>query len=113
MSDGGRIEAASAAEKNRTLEHAHIRFGIKTVTALRALGRDEAEGLPGTQGRRRNADPARHFADARFEQFRLSCCHGVLCFALMTLLAAWVAGAQSTGGRIRGTVTDPSGSAVP
>ena len=54
-------------------------------------------------------------ADARFKQFRLSCCHNILCFALMTLmlLATPLAGAQSTGGRIRGTVTDPSGGAVP
>ena len=65
MNDGDRIEAASAAEKNRTLEHAHIRFGIKTVAALRALGRDQAEGFPGTQRRRRNTDAVRHFADAQ------------------------------------------------
>ena len=47
------------------VEHAHIRFGIKTVAALRALGRDQAEGFPGTQRRRRNTDAVRHFADAQ------------------------------------------------
>ena len=36
-----------------------------------------------------------------------------LVLALTLLLAAPFAGAQSTGGRIRGTVTDPSGGAVP
>ena len=42
-------------------------------------------------------------------------CRSVLSFPAMTigiLLAAPFAGAQSTGGRIRGTVTDPSGGAV-
>jgi hypothetical protein len=47
--------------------------------------------------------------------------HGSLCsqsilsagiLVLAILLAAPFAGAQSTGGRIRGTVTDPSGGAV-
>jgi len=55
-------------------------------------------------------------ADARFEQLRLFCYHNILCLALVTLavlLAAPFAGAQGTGGRIRGTVSDPSGSAVP
>jgi hypothetical protein len=33
-------------------------------------------------------------------------------FAMVALLDAPKAGAQSTGGRIRGTVTDPSGGAV-
>jgi len=72
MNDSGRIEAASAAEKNRALEQAHIRFGIKTVTALRALRRNEAECLPGAQRRRRNADAARHFADAQVAMHHLS-----------------------------------------
>ncbi len=65
MNDGGRIEAASAAKKNRALEQAHIRFGIKTVAALRAQRRDEAERLPGTQRGRRNPHAARDFADAQ------------------------------------------------
>ena len=49
-------------------------------------------------------------------RFRSSCCHGILSaavFAFAILLAAPFAGAQSTGGRIRGTVMDPSGGAVP
>lgn len=54
--------------------------------------------------------------DTRIRQLRSLCCHSILCFALVTLtvlLAAPFAGAQSTGGRIRGTVVDPSGGAVP
>jgi Carboxypeptidase regulatory-like domain len=46
---------------------------------------------------------------------RIVCCsvlHSLLVFALAALLAAPFAGAQSTGGRIRGTVTDPSGASV-
>jgi hypothetical protein len=65
MNNGDRIEAASAAEKNRPLEQAHIRFGIKTVAALCALRCNQAECLPGTQRRRRNTHAARHFADAQ------------------------------------------------
>jgi len=65
MNDGGRIEAASAAEKNRALEQAHIGFGIEAIAALRAQRGDEAKGLPGTQRRRRNPDAARDFADAQ------------------------------------------------
>jgi len=37
---------------------------------------------------------------------------GVFLFSLATLLTAVDGKAQSTGGRVRGTVTDPSGSAV-
>ena len=65
MNDGGRIEAASAAEKNRALEQAHIGFGIEAIAALRTQRRNEAEGLPGTQRGRRNAEAARDFADAQ------------------------------------------------
>ena len=65
MNDGRRIEAASAAKKNRALEQAHIGFGIETIAALRAQRRDETEGLPGTQRGRRNTDAARDFADAQ------------------------------------------------
>src|SRR5580693_8329651 len=46
---------------------------------------------------------------------RSSCCKGtwfILIFGLAMLLAAPFAGAQSTGGRIRGTVMDPSGGAI-
>jgi hypothetical protein len=52
----------------------------------------------------------------RFLQLRSFCGHSilpVLLFAFAVLLVAPFAGAQSTGGRIRGTVTDPSGGAVP
>ncbi|HXY26210.1 MAG TPA: carboxypeptidase regulatory-like domain-containing protein, partial [Candidatus Acidoferrum sp.] len=48
-------------------------------------------------------------------RLRSSCCRAILCgFSVMlaVLLAAPFAGAQSTGGRIRGTVTDASGGAV-
>ena len=65
MNDGGRIEAASAAEKNRPLEQAHIGFGIEAITALCAQRSDEAKRLPGAQRRRRNPDAARDFADAQ------------------------------------------------
>jgi hypothetical protein len=53
--------------------------------------------------------------EARFPRLRLFSSRGIL-FAtsllLTILLAAPFMGAQSTGGRIRGTVTDPSGGAV-
>jgi len=53
--------------------------------------------------------------DARLLQLRSFFCHSVLSvtlFGFAMLLAAPSARAQSTGGRIRGTVTDPSGGAV-
>ena len=54
--------------------------------------------------------------DARIPQLRSLCCRGIFSTVALVLaigLAAPFAGAQSTGGRIRGTVTDPSGGAVP
>jgi len=54
--------------------------------------------------------------DARFRQIRTIYCQNILTatlFAAAIFFAAPFANAQSTGGRIRGTVTDPSGSAVP
>jgi carboxypeptidase family protein len=53
--------------------------------------------------------------DDAFMQIRSFRCHSVPAFlvvVMVILLAAPFAGAQSTGGRIRGTVTDPSGGAV-
>src|SRR5260370_40509864 len=53
--------------------------------------------------------------DAIFRRFRPLCSRSILSaiFGLLAiLLAAPFAGAQSTGGRIRGTVMDPSGGAV-
>src|SRR5258708_25717381 len=54
-------------------------------------------------------------ADARFRQLHSICRCGIL-FATVLMVAfcfaAPFAGAQSTGGRIRGTVMDPSGGAV-
>jgi Carboxypeptidase regulatory-like domain len=53
--------------------------------------------------------------DTRVLQVRSFSCHSFLTFLLIVmgiLLAAPFADAQSTGGRIRGTVTDPSGGAV-
>ncbi|HVS87828.1 MAG TPA: carboxypeptidase regulatory-like domain-containing protein [Candidatus Acidoferrum sp.] len=53
--------------------------------------------------------------DTRNLQVRSFCCHSILSFLVLAmglLLAAPSADAQSTGGRIRGTVTDPSGGAV-
>src|SRR5262249_12680819 len=54
-------------------------------------------------------------ADPRFRQLHSFCWQSILSAAILAsviLLAAPLASAQSTGGRIRGTVTDPSGSAV-
>ncbi len=53
--------------------------------------------------------------EERFLRLRLFCFRSVLlanALALALFVAAPFAGAQSTGGRIRGTVTDPSGGAV-
>src|SRR5260370_24469000 len=52
--------------------------------------------------------------EERFLRLRLFCFRSVLlanALALALFVAAPFAGAQSTGGRIRGTVTDPSGGA--
>ena len=54
--------------------------------------------------------------DARFRQLRSWCCRSIsfaIVLAMAFCLAVPFAGAQSTGGRIRGTVVDPSGGAVP
>jgi hypothetical protein len=54
--------------------------------------------------------------DARFRQLRSLCCCSILSATILAMafsLTAPPAGAQSTGGRIRGTVMDPSGGAVP
>jgi hypothetical protein len=53
--------------------------------------------------------------NAQFRQLRPSCCRRSLFLAVLAMafcLTAPFAGAQSTGGRIRGTVMDPSGGAV-
>src|SRR5882672_9834096 len=53
--------------------------------------------------------------DARFRQLCLSCCRSSLFATVLAMalgLAAPFAGAQSTGGRIRGTVMDTSGAAI-
>jgi hypothetical protein len=53
--------------------------------------------------------------DARFRQVRTIYCQNILTAALVAaviLFAAPFASAQSTGGRIRGTVTDTSGAAI-
>jgi hypothetical protein len=54
--------------------------------------------------------------DAQFRQLRSRCCRSILS-AIVLAMAFWLAApfarAQSTGGRIRGTVMDPSGGAVP
>ena len=54
-------------------------------------------------------------ANARFRQVRTICCLNILTAALVAaviLFAAPFANAQSTGGRIRGTIMDPSGAAI-
>ena len=53
--------------------------------------------------------------DARFRQLRSFCCRSILPTVIVTLaifIVAPFARAQSTGGRIRGTVIDPSGAAI-
>ena len=53
--------------------------------------------------------------DAQFRQLRSWCCRSIsfaIVLAMAFCLAVPFAGAQSTGGRIRGTVVDPSGGAV-
>jgi hypothetical protein len=54
--------------------------------------------------------------DVRFRRLRSLCWRSILSVVillLIMLITAPFACAQSTGGRIRGTVTDPSGGAVP
>jgi hypothetical protein len=54
--------------------------------------------------------------NAQFKQLRSLCCRSILFAIVFLLVFAFVAAhanAQSTGGRIRGTVMDPSGGAVP
>jgi hypothetical protein len=54
--------------------------------------------------------------DAQFRQLRSLCCRSILVATVLTMafcLTATFADAQSTGGRVRGTVMDPSGGAVP
>jgi hypothetical protein len=54
--------------------------------------------------------------DARSGQLRSSCCRSILSAVVFVLAGAFAipsADAQSTGGRIRGTVEDPSGGAIP
>src|SRR5467141_2691719 len=54
--------------------------------------------------------------DARFRQLRSMCCRSILSATILAVafcFAAPLASAQSTGGRIRGTVMDTSGGAVP
>jgi len=65
VNDGCGIEAAGAAQKNGALQKAYIGFGVEAITALRALGSDEAERFPGTQRGGRNAEAARDFGDAQ------------------------------------------------
>jgi hypothetical protein len=54
--------------------------------------------------------------DTRIRQVGSSCCRSIMSVSILAfamLIAAPFVGAQSTGGRIRGTVVDPSGGAVP
>jgi Carboxypeptidase regulatory-like domain len=53
---------------------------------------------------------------ARFRQLSSTCCHSISFGSILALVLCFAvpfAGAQSTGGRIRGTVMDASGGAVP
>ena len=74
MNDCGGIEAARTTQKNGALQETDIFVGVEAIFALRALWNDEAERLPGAKRRRRNADTASDFADAkerlRSERFR-------------------------------------------
>src|SRR5208283_4223763 len=61
----GRIEAASAAKEKSPLQQTDVGFCVHAVAADGALRRDEAEGFPGSQSRRRNAETASDFRDAQ------------------------------------------------
>jgi len=73
VDDGRGIQSAGAAQKNSALQQTHVGLRIQTVTALRAMRRNEAERFPGAQGRRGNAHAARYLADAQ-EAMRHSIC---------------------------------------
>src|SRR5256884_20514 len=77
VDDGSRIETASPAQKNRTLQQAHIKLSKEAVAAPRALRRDQAQGFPGAQSGRRYAHAASHLADAQKAAAVLLCrCFG-------------------------------------
>jgi len=73
MDDGCGIQSFGAAQKNRALQQTHIGLRIQTVTALRAMRRNEAERFPGAQGRRGNAHSARYVTDAQQAMARSIC----------------------------------------
>lgn len=59
------VESARAAKKNRALQNADVFISVETVFALRALGNDEAERLPGAKRGRGNTDATSYVADAK------------------------------------------------
>src|SRR6266478_3403691 len=63
--NGGGVEAAGAAQKQRALQQPHIGFGIQAIAALGALRSNQAELFPGAQGGGRNLHATRDFADAQ------------------------------------------------
>jgi hypothetical protein len=65
MHDGGGIQAAGAAEKQRALQEAHVGFGIQAIAALGALRRNQAELFPGAQRRGRDFHATRDLTDAQ------------------------------------------------
>ena len=61
MNDGRRIQSARPAKKDRSLQHADIRFGVEAVATFGALRSDEAERFPGTPSGGRDAEALRDF----------------------------------------------------
>jgi hypothetical protein len=80
MYNRGRIEAASAAKEESTLEETDVRFGVHAVVAGGALGSDEPERFPGAQSRGRNAETAGNLRDAEeaLGRQRFRCCGQIL-----------------------------------
>src|ERR1700747_1387320 len=56
VNDRGGIQSAGSAKEDGAFQQAYVRFAVKTVTAARALRRDEAERFPGAQRGGRNTD---------------------------------------------------------
>ncbi len=76
----GRIEAASAAKEESTLEETDVRLGVHAIVAGGALGSDEPERFPGAQSRGRNAETAGDLRDAEeaLGRQRFRCCGQIL-----------------------------------
>ena len=65
VNNGGGIQSAGAAKKDRSLQETNVGFGVETVAALGTLRSDEAKSFPGTQSGRRDAEASSDFRDAQ------------------------------------------------